>query len=80
MKLARIDTAWFRAQIAASRFGSQRQLAFRMRGRESPTMDPATLNRMLKGRQPMLPAELVQMATLLGLSMREVLKRYGFPV
>lgn len=65
-----IDTQWFKAVLAYKKT-SQRQLAFKM------DMDPASMSRILKGKQPMRMVEAEMMSNLLGVPLEEILFHAG---
>lgn len=68
-----IDTHWFVSQLGAKRM-SQRQLA-RFMG-----IDPASVHRLLQGKRPMRFDEATQLASLLGVTVDDVLRHAGLPV
>lgn len=76
----RIDSAWFAARIAASRYGSQRQLAPHLRGRAGQPLTSAQVSLMLSGKRGMRLEEARQLADLLGEPLAEVLRHAGIDV
>lgn len=74
-----VDTPWFERCIKESPYGSQRQLAKRMRARDGSPLDRSALSRMLRGEREIFLHEARQLADLLGQPMSEVIRRAGIP-
>lgn len=73
-----IDTDWLMAQIQRSPFGSQNQLAPHILGRHGP-LAQSQFSRALRGERDFTVPELVQLARLLRVELREVLLHAGVP-
>jgi hypothetical protein len=75
---SKIDTAWFNDQIKNSVFGSQRQLARKMKGSSGKSLEPSALSLMLRGKQAMRDEDRQQLADLLSVPLVEILRRSGY--
>jgi hypothetical protein len=75
-----IDTGWFMKKIHESQYGSQRQLAPKIFGRQGKPLEPSALSLMLRGMRAMQLEEAEQLAELLGAPLQEVLFHAGVDV
>lgn len=75
--MPKINNKWFKEAISASKYKSQRQLAFKMRDEKGKPYDPSFITKIFKGERRLQVDEAKQMADLLGVSLDTVLRHAG---
>lgn len=76
----KVDTNWLLEKIRQSEHGTVSALASKMTNKVGKKMHHSILLRIVKGERDISLADTVQLAELLGVSLEEIAKRFGFRV